>query len=62
MKTFVDSDICMGCGICEVIAPKVFRLDTEPYAVVLVDEVPVEEEGHVREAMDQCPEQAITIQ
>ena len=61
MKALVDADICMGCGICEVIAPKVFRLDMEPYAVVLGSEVPAGEEGRVREAMDQCPEQAISV-
>ncbi len=62
MKTFVDADTCMGCGICETIAPRVFRLESEPYAIVLVDVVAVEDEGDVRDAMDQCPEQAITIE
>jgi ferredoxin len=62
MKTTVDPDICMGCGICETIAPRVFRLDTHPYAIVLVEVVPVEEEANVREAMDACPEQAILIE
>jgi len=62
MKTTVDPDVCMGCGICETIAPLIFRLDTQPYAIVLVAEVPVEEEGNVREAMDACPEQAILIE
>lgn len=61
MKTFVDADICMGCGICETIAPNVFRLESEPYAIVLVDVVPPGDEADVRDAMDQCPEQAITI-
>jgi ferredoxin len=62
MKTLVDADTCMGCGICESIAPKVFRLESEPYAIVLVDVVPADSETDVRDAMDQCPEQAITIQ
>jgi len=62
MKTFVDPDTCLGCGICETIAPNIFRLESEPYAQVLVDVVPPDEEDNVREAMDQCPEQAITIE
>jgi hypothetical protein len=33
-----------------------------PYATVLVDVVPAEEEANVREAMDACPEQAISIE
>ncbi len=62
MKTIVDSDVCMGCGICETIAPRVFRLDVHPYAIVLVDVVPPEEEANVLEAMETCPEQAILIE
>lgn len=61
MRTFVDPDTCMGCGVCETICPEVFRLAEEPYAKVLVEFVPPELEADVREAMDQCPEQAISI-
>jgi ferredoxin len=62
MKAFVDPDTCLGCGICETIAPKVFKLELEPYAKVIVDVVPPEEEANAREAMDSCPEQAISIE
>jgi ferredoxin len=62
MKAFVDPDTCMGCGVCETIAPKVFQLGSESYAVVIVDVVPAEEEDNVREAMDACPESSITIE
>jgi ferredoxin len=62
MKTSVDSDVCMGCGICETISPKVYRLGAQTYAIVLVDTVPADEEANVREAMDSCPEQAILIE
>lgn len=61
MKAFVDSDTCMGCGVCETICPKVFALGDDPVAKVLVDVVPPELEGDVRDAMDQCPEQSISI-
>jgi ferredoxin len=62
MKAFVDPDTCMGCGVCETIAPKVFQLGSDPFAVVLVDVVPPEEEANVREALDACPEGSITIE
>jgi ferredoxin len=62
MKAFVDPDTCMGCGVCETIAPKVFQLGSEAYAVVIVDVVPPEEEDNVREALDACPESSITIE
>ncbi|MBI4926916.1 MAG: ferredoxin [Anaerolineae bacterium] len=62
MRTFVDPDTCLGCGICETIAPNVFKLGSDPVAVVLLDPVPAGEEANVREAMDACPEQAISIE
>jgi ferredoxin len=62
MKAIVDPDTCMGCGVCETLAPKVFQLGSESYAVVIVDVVPPEEEDNVRDAMDSCPESSITIE
>ncbi|HCE17273.1 MAG TPA: ferredoxin [Anaerolinea thermolimosa] len=62
MKAFVDPDTCLGCGVCETIAPNVFKLGSEPYATVLVDSVAPEDESAVREAMESCPEGAITIE
>jgi ferredoxin len=62
MRTFVDPDTCMGCGICEGLCPEVFSLGEKDYAMVLLDPVPAEFEDAVKDAMDQCPESAITIQ
>jgi ferredoxin len=62
MKAFVDPDTCMGCGVCETIAPNVFKLGDEPHATVLVDVVAPEDEDAVREAVDSCPEQSIRIE
>jgi len=61
MRAFVDKDLCIACGVCESIAPEVFSLETEPYAVVLLDPVPEELEDLVREAAENCPEGAIEI-
>lgn len=61
MKVIVDPDICMGCGICEGIQPDVFSLGAEPYAVVLLDPVPEKYRADVEEAVEQCPEEAISI-
>jgi ferredoxin len=61
MKVFVDPDTCLGCGICEGIAPDVFSLGAEPYAVVLLDPVPEEYWDDVRESVEQCPEESISI-
>ena len=61
MRVFVDEDLCLGCGICEGLAPEVFSMANEPFAEVLVDPVPAEFEEAVRQAAEECPEEAITI-
>ena len=61
MRTTVDPDLCIGCGICEGIVPEVFSLLNEPYAEVLLDPVPEEYQEAVREAAEECPECAIAI-
>jgi len=62
MKAVVDKDLCIGCGICEGTAPEVFSLATEPYAVVIQDPVAEENQEAARQAADDCPETAITIE
>lgn len=62
MKAIVDKDLCIGCGICEGIVPEVFSLQNEPYAEVLLDPIPEEFQDAVREAAEECPEAAITIE
>ncbi|MDY6867027.1 MAG: ferredoxin [Chloroflexota bacterium] len=61
MRVVVDEDLCLGCGICEGLAPEVFSMANEPFAEVLVDPVPEEFEEAVRESAEECPEEAIEI-
>ena len=61
MKVHVNSELCAGFGICLGIAPEVFELHDDGYAVVLVSEVPPELEDLVRRAASQCPAQAISL-
>lgn len=61
MKVKVDPDICLGCGICEGIAPEVFCLGQQPYAVVQLTPVPENLWAAVKDAIEQCPEEAIEI-
>ena len=62
MKATVDKDFCLGCGICEGIVPEVFSMANEPYAEVLLDPIPEEFQDAVREAAEECPEEAIIIE
>lgn len=61
MKVHVNSEICAGFGICTGIAPEVFELHDDGYAVVLVSEVSPEDEDTMRRAESQCPARAISI-
>jgi ferredoxin len=60
MKVTVDPDLCLGCGICEGIAPDVFILGPEGIAVVQLDPVPDQFRSDVMDAVEQCPEEAIS--
>ena len=61
VKVHVNSEICAGFGICLGIAPEVFELHEDGYAVVLVSEVKPEDEDTMRRAASQCPAQAISL-
>ncbi|HVL00794.1 MAG TPA: ferredoxin [Dongiaceae bacterium] len=61
MKVRVDSELCAGFGVCLGLAPEVFELHDDGYAIVLVSEVPPELEDAVREAVSQCPANAISL-
>ncbi|HPZ08947.1 MAG TPA: ferredoxin [Candidatus Eremiobacteraeota bacterium] len=57
----IDSDICIGCGLCESICPEVYRME-EDKAVVYVTVVPADAEEACKKASDECPVTAITIE
>ncbi len=61
MKVHVNSEICAGFGICLGIAPEVFELHDDGYAIVQVSEVKPEDEDAIRRAVSQCPTQAISL-
>ena len=62
MKACVDAELCTGCGPCVDICPEVFELNDEGIAVVKVSPVPSDVEDSCREAADNCPTEAISIE
>ena len=62
MKATVDPDLCIGCGVCPNLAPDVFEMNDEGIAEVKVDTVPAELEDVAKEAAEECPSEAITIE
>jgi ferredoxin len=60
-KIVVDFGLCESNAVCMGIIPEVFDLDDDDYLHVLTEEVTPENEALVREAVRQCPRQAIAI-
>ncbi|HTX98228.1 MAG TPA: ferredoxin [Mycobacterium sp.] len=60
MKVWVDDQRCRGHGVCITLCPEVFSLTDDGYAVATSSEVPIQLEAATREAIDCCPEQAIS--
>ena len=60
-KVVVDFGLCESNGVCVGIIPEVFHLDEQDFLHIVNDEVTPENEHDIREAVRQCPRQAISI-
>ncbi|MCW1822861.1 ferredoxin [Mycolicibacterium conceptionense] len=60
-KVHVDFEICESNAVCMGIIPEVFDLDDQDYLHILQEDVTPENEEQIREAVRQCPRQAISI-
>lgn len=61
MKAIVDEETCIGCGLCAETCPEVFEMDDDK-ARAKVDDVPASAAESCREAAENCPVEAITIE
>ena len=61
MKIEADREVCIQAGNCVMAADTLFDQDDDGVVVVLVDEVPEDEEDHAREAVKLCPSQALRV-
>ncbi len=63
MKINYDRSLCQGHNRCYSLAPELFDVDDEGYAILKVEgEVPAELEGKAQLCVDNCPEYAIQIE
>jgi ferredoxin len=61
MRIDVDWDLCESNAVCMGILPDVFQVGEDDMLTVLNPEVTAKNEALVREAVRQCPRQAISI-
>jgi ferredoxin len=59
MQVEVDRDRCEGNAVCVGIAPDLFDLDDEDYAVMKVDEIPADQEALAEQSVVECPRAAL---
>ena len=62
MKTYVDQDTCIACGLCVSTCSDVYQFNEEGKAEAQVDVVPADCEEDSRTAADNCPTSAIEIE
>ncbi|WP_111511504.1 ferredoxin [Mycobacterium kyogaense] len=60
MRVEVDRDRCEGNAVCLGIAPDIFDLDENDYAVVKLDPVPEGQEELAEQSIAECPRAALT--
>ena len=61
MKVKADREVCIQAGNCVMVADSLFDQDDDGFVMVLIDEVPGDEEARAREAVKMCPSQALKI-
>ncbi|MCT2583409.1 ferredoxin [Actinophytocola gossypii] len=62
MRVVTDTERCIGAGQCVLTEPGVFdQSDDDGTVVLLTEHVEGEQVDTVREAVDMCPNQAISM-
>ena len=58
MRVTVDEETCIGCGLCAETCPEVFEMNDDKVRVK-VDEVPDDVNDSCKDAIENCPVEAI---
>lgn len=62
MKTRVITNMCIGCGACQALVPEEFEINDDGIAINKNDIVKEANIDLVKEAKENCPTGAISIQ
>ncbi|MFH1416230.1 MAG: ferredoxin [Elusimicrobiota bacterium] len=58
MRLRIDTEGCIGCGLCVQLSPEMFEM-AENVAVVKMDNVPADRIDNIKETIESCPVIAI---
>jgi ferredoxin len=61
MKVRIDANLCTACGLCTDSVPEVFKMGKD-VAEVIAPAVPAGKENAVKDAVSDCPAEAILIE
>jgi ferredoxin len=61
MRIVVDATLCEGNGVCERVAPEVFRVGDDDQARVLIERPGDALRARVEAAVARCPRRAIRL-
>lgn len=61
MNAKIDHDLCIGCGLCAETAPEIFELRDDK-AYVKLSDIPDNLKDAAKEAMQNCPVDAISLE
>lgn len=61
MRVKINPELCDGTGMCEQTCPEVFELK-DGISTVIVGDIPSDAEQSCRDAAEECPTAAISIE
>jgi len=62
VKISVDRDLCESNGVCEGLAPEVFRINDDDELDILQEHPDESLKAKVQDAVRSCPKQALTLE
>jgi ferredoxin len=61
MRINVDTDRCIGTGMCESLAPDVFEVGHDGFVHLLTEDFPADRRATFENAVAECPTQALSL-
>jgi ferredoxin len=62
MKASVNKDTCIGCELCVQTCPEVFEMNDDGKAQTKVAIIPFTQEQLCKQAAEECPVEAISVE